>query len=139
MTTPDPHQTAPEAVWQRRQFRAPQEDRGLLVHPLDADPELMIRANRGLLDDCPASLCNESLADLRRRCRRDVLRAACDYTARLRPVRPDLPDPDLDLVVAGHQPGLHHPGVWLKNFAASAVARSVGGTASERDRRQRSG
>ncbi len=31
------------------------------------------------------------------------------------------------LIVTGHQPELFHPGVWVKNFAASAIARSCGG------------
>ena len=33
------------------------------------------------------------------------------------------------LVVTGHQPELFHPGVWVKNFAAAAVARSCRGLA----------
>ena len=125
--TEAPTKAAP--AWERRQFRAPRGDGGLLVHPADAAPETLLRENRELLDDCHVPVCEETLATLRVRCRREILRAACDYTARLRPVRPDLPDPDRDLVVTGHQPGLHHPGVWLKNFAASAIAQSVGGVA----------
>src|SRR5262249_59914982 len=31
------------------------------------------------------------------------------------------------LVVTGHQPELFHPGVWVKNFATSALARAHGG------------
>ncbi|MDR3620783.1 MAG: hypothetical protein P4L85_15635 [Paludisphaera borealis] len=31
------------------------------------------------------------------------------------------------LVVTGHQPELFHPGVWVKNFAASAIAARQGG------------
>jgi hypothetical protein len=30
-------------------------------------------------------------------------------------------------IVSGHQPELFHPGVWLKNYALSAIAQSVGG------------
>ena len=33
------------------------------------------------------------------------------------------------LVVTGHQPELFHPGVWVKNFAAAAIAREPGGSA----------
>ncbi|MGE3820345.1 MAG: hypothetical protein AB7I30_13105 [Isosphaeraceae bacterium] len=33
------------------------------------------------------------------------------------------------LVVAGHQPELFHPGVWVKNFAASAIAERSGAVA----------
>ncbi len=38
-------------------------------------------------------------------------------------------DPATPLVVTGHQPELYHPGVWAKNFAASAISRSVGSSA----------
>ena len=31
------------------------------------------------------------------------------------------------LVVTGHQPELFHPGVWVKNFAAAAIAQAQGG------------
>jgi hypothetical protein len=31
------------------------------------------------------------------------------------------------LIVTGHQPGLFHPGVWVKNFAAAELARRQGG------------
>ena len=129
VTTPEATQTPATADWPQRQFRAPAADRGLLVHPAGVDPELLLRENRVRLDDSAASLCGEPLESLRRQCRRDILKAACDYTARLRSVRPDLPDPDADLIAVGHQPGLPHPGVWLKNFAAAAIAERVGGTA----------
>jgi hypothetical protein len=33
------------------------------------------------------------------------------------------------LLLAGHQPELFHPGVWLKNFALAGLARKVHGTA----------
>jgi hypothetical protein len=35
--------------------------------------------------------------------------------------------PFVPLVVTGHQPELFHPGVWIKNFAAGAIARACGG------------
>jgi hypothetical protein len=40
---------------------------------------------------------------------------------------PDVADPASPLVVTGHQPELFHPGVWVKNFAVAAIARTVGG------------
>ena len=41
------------------------------------------------------------------------------------------------LIVTGHQPELFHPGVWIKNFAAAAIAGAQQGVGTEPDRRQR--
>ena len=38
-----------------------------------------------------------------------------------------LPDASAPLVIAGHQPELYHPGVWVKNFATAAIAQARGG------------
>ena len=37
--------------------------------------------------------------------------------------------PEGPIFLAGHQPELFHPGVWLKNFALGALARQHGATA----------
>ena len=39
------------------------------------------------------------------------------------------PDPAAPLLLAGHQPELFHPGVWLKNFALAGLARAHRGVA----------
>ncbi len=41
--------------------------------------------------------------------------------------RPTSPEPDGPLILAGHQPELSHPGVWVKHFALNGIARRVGG------------
>ncbi len=38
-------------------------------------------------------------------------------------------NPPGPFIVTGHQPELFHPGVWVKNFAAAALARQRGGVA----------
>src|SRR5439155_27178212 len=35
---------------------------------------------------------------------------------------------DASLFLAGHQPELFHPGVWVKNFALSGLAKTLGAT-----------
>jgi hypothetical protein len=35
---------------------------------------------------------------------------------------------DIPLLIAGHQPELAHPGVWVKNFALCGLAKKLGGT-----------
>ena len=42
--------------------------------------------------------------------------------SRLAPARSARP-----LILTGHQPGFEHPGVWLKNFAACALAERMAG------------
>lgn len=126
-----PHnQSAPShSAWPRRQYRAPDQSGGLLVAPDGRTPLSLLTSNRLLLEQAPVSIGKESLAQLRRACRRDVLRNACEYTARIRGVRPEMPSLDDDLVVVGHQPGLFHPGVWLKHWTAAAIAKRSGGIA----------
>ncbi len=44
-----------------------------------------------------------------------------------RPTGNPSPEPDAPLILAGHQPELAHPGVWVKHFALNGLARRVGG------------
>ena len=120
------------STWIRRQFTAPREDRAVLCRPSVADGSVtdLIAANRAIFAaGRDTQLCGESLAEVRRRCREEVLAAARDYTEELRGVPVEAADPAAPLVVSGHQPELYHPGVWLKNFAASKLATASGGTA----------
>lgn len=121
--------TVDDKAWPRRQFRAPQHTDGLLVEPRDSSPLSLMATNRQSLQHNRALIGKEKLADLRLSCRRDVLRNACEYTARLRGVRPEMPSLEDDLVVVGHQPGLFHPGVWLKHWTAGAIAQQADGVA----------
>jgi len=78
----------------------------------------------------------------RRAVRAEVLQSAEQWTGRLlgstgQPVPPDrrslsasaaaISPVDGVWFVTGHQPALFHPGVWIKNFAVSALARSLAG------------
>ena len=65
---------------------------------------------------------------LRRQARGEVV-AAADRASSLRFGEP-LPDatPADSFVLAGHQPELFHPGVWVKNFALFGLARQHGAT-----------
>jgi len=58
------------------------------------------------------------LAEFRRRVRARVLRLAAEYTGGA------LPDGARPLVVMGHQPVLFHPGVWVKFFLLTRIARA---------------
>ena len=56
--------------------------------------------------------------------RRGVSRRATAWTSRTGPTQ------TAPLVVTGHQSELFHPGVWIKNFAAGAIAAESAGSAS---------
>jgi hypothetical protein len=74
-------------------------------------------------------LLGRPLADLVVQARREVLSGAVSYVAdSLREsesrVAEKLAFVGGPFVVTGHQPGLVHPGVWVKNFAAAALAEA---------------
>jgi hypothetical protein len=108
-----------------QQFQTPREDGGKLVAPtLSATPEL-IASHRARLVACNYDMQGRSLADLAADARRQLLDEALAYTRSYRDVSiadqaNDLPS----LVLAGHQPELFHPGVWLKNFMLDSVGHT---------------
>ena len=104
-----------------RRFLAPNENEAILAEPgVDAIPGL-VDANRRLLDRDDVRICGESLREFRVRARREVLECV---------ERPPIArGGDGPLLLAGHQPELSHPGVWVKNFALHGLAKKVGGLA----------
>lgn len=113
-----------------RRLRAPREDRGVLVEPSQLAPGEVLARNRAYLQ---ASLTHPRaafLAQLRGEARREALQAALGYTRGYLP-QTDADDPigrfgalgsDTPWILAGHQPQMFHPGVWLKNFALARLA-----------------
>src|SRR5262249_23574423 len=59
--------------------------------------------------------------DFRKQAISDAVAAARAYLAGAGEPIPD--QPTESLVIAGHQPDLFHPGVWLKNFMLSSIGR----------------
>jgi len=82
---------------------------------------LAVRATRS------ADIQGRSLLELAAEARQDTLAAAMAYTSKYADV--DQYDAKSPLILTGHQPELVHPGVWLKDFAASRIARQAKGTA----------
>jgi len=109
------------------QVRAPANDGGLLVEPAPGMVAGQIAANSQRLTGWEHDFQGRRASWLRGLVRREVLTAARSFLARH---GLDGPSRDLDavsgsacpLVVTGHQPELFHPGVWVKNFAAGAIA-----------------
>ncbi|MCA9259913.1 MAG: hypothetical protein KDA61_11965 [Planctomycetales bacterium] len=69
------------------------------------------------------------VAALTAEARREFTECAVAYTQQYAPAASPV-DPNAPLVLTGHQPGIPHPGVWLKNFAADAVAKRANGWAA---------
>jgi hypothetical protein len=114
-----------------RQFRTPREDGGKLVAPPASAAAELIAGNRQRLAACDYDVHGQTLAQLASEARAQLIDEALAYTRGYC----DASNPQLSLgdakkipslVLAGHQPELFHPGVWLKNFTLDAVARDNG-------------
>lgn len=73
------------------------------------------RQNAGSLDRASLRLAGVPLGELRAEARREVLRAAEAFLARVEGAPEGLPQ-DRPLVVTGHQPLFFHTGIWIKNL-----------------------
>lgn len=109
-----------------RRFKAPTGDGDVLADPgFDRVPELVGR-NRTLLDRADVAIGGLPLRELRSLARREVLEEAQKYV-QSPPIAMAGLSPDAPLLLAGHQPELSHPGVWVKHFALNGLARRLGG------------
>ncbi len=107
-----------------RDYRAPQEHGGSFIDPPLCEAGALIAANRRAGGEDPSHL-----QTLRGVAREEILTAAKAYTSAYRDVSwVDSRDRQC-LIMAGHQPSLFHPGVWLKNFALSDLGRKAGAVA----------
>ncbi len=108
---------------QKRPLRAPAENGGLLCEPsfevaVDRVAEnVQARREYEALD-----LQGRSLGQLSRHAREELLRDALQWTTAYRDVDPLSPQAADRIFLAGHQPQMFHPGVWLKNFALGRLA-----------------
>lgn len=94
-------------------WKAPQEDRSVLLWPEPDELFADARDNNASLASAQATIQNTPLPELRRQLRRFL----------------NIHD-DRQLVFAtGHQSELHHPGVWAKNLLIDAAATKTGGLA----------
>lgn len=106
-------------------LRAPSTDGALLAEPPLRQAADRLAANADRLARWDHDFQGRPASWLRPTVRRQVVEAARVYLA---DAGLDVPEADpVRLVVTGHQPELFHPGVWVKNFAAAAIARGAGG------------
>jgi hypothetical protein len=110
----------------QQRWRAPQANGAILADPPLATTGQVLAANRRSLASAPVRILGQPLADLRLQATREIRVAAIDY---LRRAGEPIPDFTADsLLLAGHQPEMFHPGVWVKNFALHGLARAHGCT-----------
>jgi hypothetical protein len=117
-----------------RRLRAPATDGGLLVDPPGAEARSLAATNADRLSTWDYDVQGRPATRLRALARREIVGLAREFLRRHGlGEAPSVsgafaPDPEhVPLIVTGHQPELFHPGVWVKNFAASGIARSTGG------------
>ena len=101
-------------------LRAPRENHAILAEPPLADVGTILAENRRLFQQ-QLQFFDVSWADLRQQARASALTAARNYLCAAGEPLPDIKGQGL--LLAGHQPELFHPGVWIKNFALVGLAR----------------
>ncbi len=106
------------------ELRAPSDDGGVLIAPPPAKLDCVLAENRAIRDGWRYDVQGRPLVELVRQARGELLRAALAYTRQYRDVASPPDAMAGEFLLAGHQPELFHPGVWLKNFALGAMARS---------------
>jgi hypothetical protein len=108
----------------RARWVAPTEDGGLLIDPPLADAPRLFDENRKRFAASDVRILGQSLQELRERAQQEFHLARLLWLPLDDPRRPDWKRGPV--IVAGHQPDLFHPGVWLKNFVLNGIARRLG-------------
>ena len=104
--------------------RAPVEDGAVTAVPPLREAGRVLADNRERLRLYGRILADRDWGDLQREARRSAVEAARAYMSRRSEPVPDAGGEHL--LMAGHQPELFHPGVWVKNFALNGLARRHG-------------
>ncbi|HEV2968873.1 MAG TPA: hypothetical protein VGY55_02715 [Pirellulales bacterium] len=99
----------------------------LILPPIDEAGE-WAAANRRIIDRSDYELQGRRLSALAAQARDELLIAALRHTRSYRDVAEPAKLSDT-LFLAGHQPEIYHPGVWLKNFILDRLARRHDGVA----------
>ena len=113
----------------RTKLRTPDHHGGLLADPPLSEAPALLAANRAILDAWHHDFNGRDASQLRAMARRQVLAASAEFLARSGLPAAETAELDAPLIVTGHQPEPFHPGVWVKNFAAAAIACRVEGSA----------
>lgn len=121
--------SAPDSPLTARTWRAPQADRTVLADPPAHTWTHLAAAHHAAVARRPGTPAGHAWADLLASARAEILAAALARTRSYRDVADMVSAADTPWFVAGHQPQLFHPGVWIKNFALDRLARAARGIA----------
>jgi hypothetical protein len=113
-------------------LRTPEENHAALVDPPFDRLATIVERNVRLRAEHDYDVQGRSLAELSEQARRELLSEAQRWTAAYRDVGHCDADEAGLVFLAGHQPEIFHPGVWLKNFTLGALARHPIGGDTER-------
>jgi len=121
------------AVRRYPSYHAPQADRQILCEPSWPDLPGQLVDGRSALNSSMVEILGIPLAEFARDARRALIAQAQHYTNSYADstIANSMitADESRPLILTGHQPELAHPGVWLKNFAATQLAHQVDGIA----------
>ncbi len=109
-------------------YRAPQTNGEVLCVPSWDSLRESVPTARATIESSNVAIMGLAICELATRARSELVAAARNYVHSYLPSLPAL-NVAGPLILTGHQPELVHPGVWLKNFAAAKLAKSLGGTA----------
>ena len=103
-------------------YHIPEEDGAVLIVPAFPGLAEQVQRNRAALALVEIEVSGRKFSELRTQARQAVLEVALSLPAQT-------PGEGTDplLVMTGHQPVFPHPGIWLKNHLACALAREVDG------------
>jgi hypothetical protein len=110
-------------------LRAPSTDGALLAEPPLAEAGARLAESAARLAQWDHDFQGRRAGRLRAMARHQAFERARQYLGHFGIELPGECDERAPLVVTGHQSELFHPGVWIKNFAAAAIARGAGGAA----------
>lgn len=111
-------------------YRAPAESGRKLVAPPWSELGSLVAEGREWRALATVELCGRPLAELTEAGRQELIAESLRYVGSYCPERFAVADASAPLILTGHQPGLVHPGVWLKNFAAAALAGASRGNSA---------
>jgi hypothetical protein len=112
-----------------QRLNAPRENRAVVVHPAWQRLPDLVSENLSIESQADHDFQGRRLSTLCRQARRELLETALRWTSAYADVDPPVGNSQDLIFLAGHQPQMFHPGVWLKNFALGGLARAHQATA----------
>jgi hypothetical protein len=109
-----------------RRLQAPTEHEHILAAPPLAETGRLLADNRRRFNTPDINFFDRPWTEIRRQAQQEAIAASKNYLTQAGEPLP--PSNSTSLFLAGHQPDLFHPGVWIKNFALCGLAKSFGVT-----------